>query len=475
MDLHDYLDALRRHWRFFVVCVLLGLAGATAVTVLMPRSYTADAQLFVATRDESSGAAYQGGLFTQQRVKSYTRIVTSPAVLDGVIAELGLPTTSDHLAKKINATAPLDTTLVDIKVTDRSPVRAQAIADATAVHLTQYIATVEGGTKGSPPLVKASVVGGSQPPSTPTSPRPGLNLAIGLVAGTVVGVSGAVLRQSLDTTLHTADDISAQLSLPVLGTVPPPDGRRRAKAAVPRLGTTRHSEALSRLRTRLSFTPGGGMPASVLIGSALPAEGRTTTAVDLATSVARTGRRVVLLEADLRGPCLAERLDLRGPVGLTDVLTGRTSLCDALQNSGDGHLRVLTSGFAPADPSVLLSSPAMARLIRALEGEADLVVVDSPPLLSFAEGATLASLTAGALLLVRAGRTRLADAHRALDTLSAVRARVLGAVLTDASTEKITDWQPPSPPLRPNGVLRPQERAEATNRTAVQVPDRHQK
>jgi non-specific protein-tyrosine kinase len=192
MDLHDYLDALRRRWRFVMACVLLGLAGAVAVTALMPRTYTATAQLFIATSDENSGDAYQGGLFTQQRVKSYTRIVTSPAVLDGVITQLGLHTTPGLLAEKISAQAPLDTTLVDIRVKDGSADRAQAIADATAGQFTKYLAAIEASSVGAPPLIKASVVGGSQPPSSPTSPRPGLNVAIGLVAGIAVGATAAV-------------------------------------------------------------------------------------------------------------------------------------------------------------------------------------------------------------------------------------------------------------------------------------------
>src|SRR5690349_10991043 len=116
MDFHDYVEAVRRRWRFVTVCVLLGLAAAAAATVLLPRTYTATAQLFIATRDASSDDAYQGGLFTQQRVKSYTRIVTSPAVLDGVISELDLKTSPGRLAEKISAQAPLDTTLVDIRV-----------------------------------------------------------------------------------------------------------------------------------------------------------------------------------------------------------------------------------------------------------------------------------------------------------------------------------------------------------------------
>jgi non-specific protein-tyrosine kinase len=461
MDLHDYLRALRRHWRLVTACVLLGLAGAVAATALLPRTYTATAQLFVATRTESSGDAYQGGLFTQERVKSYTRIVTSPGVLNGVIHQLGLPTTSGQLATKVSATAPLDTTLVDIRVSDPSAVRAQRIADATAAQFTRYIGTVEGSSAGAPPLVKASVVGGSQPPSTPTSPRPALNLAIGLVCGLVVGVAGAVLRESLDTTLRSADDIGTQLALTTVGVLPPPEQRRAGSGR--RAGATRRTEALNQLRTRLRFGSADGIPASVLVCSPSSAEGRTTTAIDLATTVARSGARVVLVEADLRRPHLAEALGVRGTTGLSDVLAGRATLCEALDGGTDGRIRVLPGGPVPTDPGTLLSSPEMAGLIRSLEADADLVVVDSPPLLAFAEGGALAAMTQGVLFVVRSGRTRRADGRSALDTLAAVGARVIGAVLTGTHAPQLTEWRPPEEPGRPRPDTADGRRASAAD------------
>ncbi|MDQ0597441.1 capsular exopolysaccharide synthesis family protein [Streptomyces canus] len=451
MDFHELMTAVRRRWRFVILCVLLGLAGAAAATALMPRTYTATAQLFVSTRDKASADAYQGSLFTQQRVKSYTHIVTTPAVLDGVISRLDLHTTPGHLSEKISAHAPLDTTLVDIRVTDGSATRAQAIADETARQFTTYISTVEGSPTAASPLVKADVVGGSQPPSAPTSPRPAVNTAIGLFAGVVLGVGGALLRHSLDTTLRSSDDIGAHLGLTTLGVVPPPDRRHLPNG--PRAGTSRREEALSQLRTRLGFAAGDDIPGSLLIASALRAEGRTRTAVDLATAVARTGKRVILLEADLRRPRLTAELGLRGTPGLTGVLRGGTPLYAALESWEDGRIRVLPSGNVPADPNTLLSGPDMVQLVRALEADADLVVVDSPPLLSFADGATLAAAAEGVLFVARAGKTHREDALRALDTLSAVRARVLGAVLTGTRAKGLAHWKQPRGSEPPDGVL----------------------
>ncbi|MBC2900030.1 polysaccharide biosynthesis tyrosine autokinase [Streptomyces cupreus] len=440
MDLREYIDVLRQRWRFVMVCALLGLAVAVAVTVLTPRTYTAKAQLFIATSDKDSTNAYAGGLFTQQRVKSYTKIANSQAVLDDVISRLDLNTTPEQLSKKISAQAPLDTTLVDIRVQDRSATRAQAIADETAVEFTKYIDSIEKSSANAPPLVKASVVGDPEPPSTPTSPRPALNAAIGLLSGVVVGTAGAVLRHSLDTTVRSAGDIRRRLGLTTLGTLPKPN-RRRVRAGTP-ARTTRHDEALSQLRTRLRFSGKGRMPSSLLVTSSLPGEGRTETAIDLATSFARTGQRVVLVEGDLRRPRLAEALGLRETAGLTDVVTGKVRLEDALQTWEAGPIRVLASGGPPPDPSALLSSRYMTQLLRTLEADADLVVVDSPPLLPFADAEILAAEAEGVLLVIRIGRIRYDLVRRALDSLATVRAHVLGAVLTGTPPERLTGRHP---------------------------------
>lgn len=432
MDLREYVDVLRRRWRFVVVCVLLGAAAAVAVTAVMPRTYTAKAQLFIATNDRNSADAYAGGLFTQQRVKSYTKIANSPAILGGVIDELGLDTTPQQLADKITAQAPLDTTLVDIKVTDRSPSRAQAIADETAARFTQYIDSIETASATAPPVVKASVVGNPEPPTSPTSPRPALNAAIGLLAGTVVGLTGAVLRNSLDTAVRSADDLRSRLGVTTLGVLPKP--APRTPRFGPQGGRTRHGEAVSRLRTRLRLPH--GMPSSLLVTSAVHGEGKADTALDLAVDVARTGRRVVLVEADLRRPRLAATLGLRDAPGLTDVVTGRAPLSEAVQTWEAGGLSVLAGGTLAADPAALLSSRHLKQLLRALEADADLVVLDSPPLLPFADGAILAAEVEAVLLVVRAGRTRYDQVRGALESLAAVGARTLGAVVTAAPSDR---------------------------------------
>jgi len=456
MDLREYIDVLRRRWRFVVACVLLGLGAAVAVTALTPRTYTAKAQLFIATNDKDSSNAYAGSLFTEQRVKSYTKIANSPAVLEGVIAKLHLRTTPEQLARKISAEAPLDTTLVDIRVQERSALRAQAIADETAVQFTKYIDSIEKGATNAPPLVKASVLSDPRPPSSPTSPRPALNLAIGALAGLVVGVSGAVLRQSLDSTVRSADDVRRRLGLATVAALPKPPRHRAPSGHI--VGTTPRDEAMNQLRTRLRFSTDGRSPSSLVVAGPLPGEGRTETAVDLAANVARTGQNVVLVEGDLRRPRLAKTLGLPHAPGLTEVLTGTTPLSDALQDWGNGLMRVLTAGTPPPDPAAVLSSRSMTQLLRGLEADCDLVIVDSPPLLPYADAAILASEAEAVLLVIRLGKVSYEAVRRALESLASVHARVLGAVLTGLPAEKFAHQGPDGRPTRQSGPPAPRRK-----------------
>ena len=163
--------------------------------------------------------------------------------------------------------------------------------------------------------------------------------------------------------------------------------------------------------------------------SSLPGEGKSTTAINLAITLADAGSRVALVDADLRRPSIAEYMGLAGEVGLTTVLIGRADLQDAMQPWGDGSLNVLPSGQIPPNPSELLGSGSMAKLLDLLASQYDIVLIDTPPLLPVTDAAILAKITGGAVVVAAAdvfNRQQLADGLGALED---VGARVLGVVL----------------------------------------------
>ncbi|MDB5819126.1 MAG: putative polysaccharide biosynthesis protein, partial [Rhizobacter sp.] len=167
----------------------------------------------------------------------------------------------------------------------------------------------------------------------------------------------------------------------------------------------------------------------------LPQEGKSTTTCNLAIALSQAGLRVILVEADLRRPRLATYMGLEGAVGLTNVLIGSAKLEDVLQPWGSNALEVLPSGPTPPNPSELLGSQQMQELIAQLEGRADLVLLDAPPLLPVTDAAVLSSLTSGALMIIRAGSTTRDQAKSALAILRGVDTAVYGVVLNMVPTK----------------------------------------
>ncbi len=437
MDLRDYLRILRARWRLILLCTLLGLGAAAAATFAATPAYQAQSQLFVSTaQGENVGAMQQGGQFAQQRVKSYADILDSPLVTEPVVDQLGLGIDAQALGGKIEASAPLDTVLINVDVTDGSPEQAQAIANAVAQQFTEVAARLEtpDGSGSSP--VKVSVVRQADLPETPVSPRPLLNLALGLLVGLAIGVGVAVLRETLDTTLKGAQEVQDQLGLAPLGIIGYDAESAKRPLIVHLDPQSTRAEAFRQLRTNLQFIDIDRPPRSIVVTSSLPSEGKTTTTCNLAIALAQAGLRVALVEADLRRPRLADYLGVVGAIGLTDVLIGRSSLDDVVQPWGaDGSLRVLASGPTPPNPSELLGSRQMQDLLKELERSHDLVLIDAPPLLPVTDGAILAQQASGAILVLRAGKTTKEQATRAVESLRTVGAHVYGAVLNMVPTK----------------------------------------
>ncbi|MEP6463247.1 MAG: Wzz/FepE/Etk N-terminal domain-containing protein, partial [Frankiaceae bacterium] len=221
MNLRDYARSLRNHWLLLTACTLACVLAALGVTLAQSPVYEASARLFVSvqtTGQDSSGLA-QGGQFTQQRVKSYASIVNSPQVSAAVLKQLKLPGTAESLSKQVTASAPLDTVLIDVAVRDGSAARARNIANAVAAQFGLLVNELETpqGVKVSP--VKVSVVRQASLPASPASPNRTLNLALGLLVGLALGAAGAVLRDTLDTSVKSPDELHERTGIVTLAAI----------------------------------------------------------------------------------------------------------------------------------------------------------------------------------------------------------------------------------------------------------------
>ncbi len=177
-----------------------------------------------------------------------------------------------------------------------------------------------------------------------------------------------------------------------------------------------------------------GGRASFVITSSIPSEGKSTTTINLAIALADAGKRVALLDTDLRKPKVAEYLGIEGGAGLTDVLIGRASINDVMLPWGGRSLYVLPAGKVPPNPSELLGSAQMGTLLHMLEKDFDIVLCDAPPLLPVTDAAILARATSGALMVVSAGRVTKHQLTGATEALSTVGAKLAGSVMSMVPT-----------------------------------------
>ncbi len=433
MDTANLVKVFRKGWLLITIGLLLGGgAGFTAAEAATPE-YTAAVKLFVAVRTPDAASATdvsQGNAAAQQKVRSYADVILTESILQPVIDELGLDTTPTALARRVQPTINTNTVVMTIAVTDGSARRSARIADAIG---TSFIRVIEGLEKPSPDatsLVRASTIQGAVVPSAPSSPNTPLHLAVGLALGALLGFGAALLRSVVDTRVHGPRDVATSTDSPILATLGFDHDAKRRPLIVSADPRNPLAEAYRALRTNLQFVDLGSGNGSFVVTSAMPSEGKTTSTANLAIALAETGARVVLIDADLRRPRVAEVMGLENAAGLTDLLIGRAEVHDVVQPWGRTKLDVLPAGLVPPNPSELLGSAAMQALLELLTEQYDHVLLDAPPLLPVTDAAVLASMTSGAVVVTSARSSRTPQLRAALDRLDRVGASVLGIVVS---------------------------------------------
>lgn len=462
MTFLDILQVARRSWLLLMAAIAVGLAGGVAATVLVEPLYRAEAELFISVRAAGDDASeiVQGSSAAQQKVTSYVEVIRSATVLQPVIDELGLDTDVEHLSERVSASSPASSVLLDVAAVDEDPETAKRITAAIARNFTTVVSDdLERSATGGPSLVVVKTI---QPPTVPTAPdSPDLvvNLALGLISGLALGVAATLLKQAVDTRIRSREDIEAVTSTPVLGDIAHDPTLRERPLVVHDDPRSPRAEAFRTLRTNVRFIDLDESKRVFMVTSAMPSEGKSTTAANLALTLTEAGARVALVDADLRRPRVAELLGIEGSAGLTDLLIGNAELEDVLLPWGRDGLRVLPAGCIPPNPSELLSSEAMRRLVEILADEHDVVVFDAPPLLPVTDAAILARLTGGALVVAAAGRTTRSQLRAAITALESVGSRALGVVMTmrrakkreASSTYYVYASQPMPTTTNPNG------------------------
>ncbi len=426
MELKDYLRLLRRSWWLLVLCTAVGGFGAYTATQRQAEVYGSSLVFYLS---DAQGRPVNPLIAqtSQNRFASYATLVTNRAALVQVARTSGVS------GFGASAASIPGTIFLRLSTTASSAEQALAVAQAYATEFPSFVTDFEGGADGGtetslrvlePPRLQPALI----------SPDEQRNLLLGLALGLVVGVSLLLVREALDNKVRDVDELERLTDVGVAAAVP--FEFRGEQLVTERRPRSRRAEAVRLVRTNVQFSGIGGPLRTLVVTSGGPGEGKTSVATDLAVAYAQAGQRVLLVDADLRKPRVAEIFDMDEGPGVTNVLVGDVSLDEALQPYGDGHVMVLTSGTRPAKPSELLSSDKMGELLGRLRERADLVIIDTAPILPVADTTAMLVHIDAVLLVVRVGTTTRTQLKTTLTRLRSVETRVIGLVANGAATEK---------------------------------------
>ena len=289
------------------------------------------------------------------------------------------------------------------------------------------------------------IVDPASTPTGPSSPNIPRNLFMSLMVGLAGGLSLAFVLESRDNTVHSLEQVRMITALPSLAVIPLSaanhrslsDGKRPSRAAAAMASAIRPkseiAESYRALRTSILLSRTGKSAKVLMVTSALPQEGKTTTSVNLAIVLAQHGSRVLLIEGDMRRSGISQILGLKSDIGLSTILGQDTVATSAVLPVPDvPNLWVLPAGPVALHPSEMLASTRMRELVRGMESHFDHIIIDTPPVLSVTDAALLSALADSTLLVIRAGMTSRAALRRVHDVLSHVDARIMGVVLNAA-------------------------------------------
>ena len=489
--LKRYVETLRERWLLILGALIVTTAIAAAYVATATKTYEATANILVTPVTGSDPVQTSLGMLRESNdptrdVQTASQLIANLEVADRAAKKLDDGRSAEELLASISAEPVANSNFVSVVASSSDPKEAAELANVFAVAaVEEQTANLHGEIKERLPALEAvaateqagaeatetgglSVSGqiaelkalqsGPDPtmriqtkatePGGPSSPKKKLSIIAGIIAGLIIGIGGAFALQVLDPRLRREAQLRRLYRLPVLARVPRARGRRGLPLA-PGQGSPFVDEAYRTLRatiTRPRRGPDGEVPGSgqvILVTGSSSVEGKTTSAVNLAASLAQIGKRVILIEGDLRRPSLGKVFNARPTSGVVSVLINRAGLSESLietQTYGPG-LRLLLSepDYRAGWVTDLFSTPAAEALIDEARSLADYVVIDSPPLNEVVDGLPLAAAADDVLVVARLGRTRLDKLHELGELLDENGVVPAGFVLIGVRAEKGSD------------------------------------
>lgn len=441
MSVARAIRVLRKRWWIVLLATILGGIAAFAASSTVTPVYHSTASLYFSLRTASSGSDInQGSAYTQAQMLSFARLATSSVVLDPVADELDGELSANRLRRMMSVTIPQNTVILDVRVGSTDRDRAALIANAVADSLIDAVDEVAPDTAEGDATVTARSIDPASPAVFQTSPNKQQDAVLGAIVGFLAASVAVVLAAALDTRVRSESSLKTITELPVLGSI-----EQSAPSADPRPVSIRQpngsaAEAFRHVRSGLRFASASHQTRCLAITSSRPAEGKTWVASNLAFVLAETGRRVLLIDADLRKPRVADAFGIVGAVGLTTVLIDAVPLQSAVQVWPRSTLEILPAGAVPPNPAELLASDRMKELIQQVADEYELVVIDTAPVEVVADATVLAQQVDSVLIVADTTRVRRAQLAATIEALERAGAHISGVVLNRVKARPRDDY-----------------------------------
>jgi capsular exopolysaccharide synthesis family protein len=497
IDLRQYLS-LFWHWAWLMTlaAVVAGVA-AYVVSKRMTPYYQSSTTVLVNEAPATKTTDYSSVMLSEQLTSTYAEMMTKDPVLNEVISQLGLSMSAGKLKGLLTVAPVRDTQLIKITAETTQPQLSADVANSIAAVFSKRIMDIQGerfaqskatleaqmadteqqiadyqaqaeqattadererldakvtqyreiysGLLTSYEAVRlseaqsvSSVTQVEQATAASGAVRPKTmqNTLLAAVVGVMLVAGGLVAKEAMDDTIKTPEDITGRFGLPILGVINHLNGYKNGPITIDK-PTSPTAEAYRTLRTNVSHASMNGPLRTLLVTSAEPGEGKTTTLGNLAVVMAQNGMQVIVADCDLRHPRTHIYFRLNNRKGLTNLFEQGSYVLDgSCQVSGVQNLSVVTSGSLPGNPAELLGSERMRSIIQAMAKEADVLLVDTPPALAVTDAAVLAPSVDGVLLVVKPGKTRARAVKHTLELLAQVKANVVGVVLNDVTTHR---------------------------------------